>query len=93
MYPNDALALTVPLTVVVAADLTPLMVGGMAGAVSLGGIYLSHRLASKKIAEIHVLVNSRLTEALNEISDLKTIVARKDSVIQEQAEEKELRRK
>jgi hypothetical protein len=41
-----------------------------------------------KVAEIHVLVNNRMTEALAEIAELKSRVEAKEAIIQEQDKER-----
>jgi hypothetical protein len=43
---------------------------------------------TKSLAEIHVLVNSRLTEALDEIASLKNRIDAKDAVIADQTKDK-----
>lgn len=39
---------------------------------------LARRTTSKKLDEIHILVNSRLSEALDKIAVLETIIAEKE---------------
>jgi len=47
-------------------------------------VYFSHRRAATRIEQIHVLVNSRLTQALAEINSLKATLDKKDIVLAEQ---------
>lgn len=41
---------------------------------SIPPVLLSHMLAKRKIQEIHVLVNARLTDALAKITQLENII-------------------
>jgi hypothetical protein len=63
----------------------PIIVAVIAGIAPLTAVFLSYRKQAVKMQEIHVLVNSRLTEALDEIASLKRTLDRKDAVIGEQA--------
>jgi hypothetical protein len=44
--------------------------------------------SAQRVAEIHVLVNNRMTEALAEIQELKNRVEAKEAIIQEQDKER-----
>ena len=83
-----ASAAAAPAFAVLAADYVPIAVAAVAGVPALVAVMLSHRRAGRKIEEIHVLVNSRLSEALEEISTLKTTLDRKDAVIADQTRDK-----
>ena len=83
------IAALAPLTGVLAADYVPVWAALVAGLVPLAGVYWSHRRAGRKIEQIHVLVNSRLTEALDEIASLKATLDRKDAVIADQTVSKD----
>ena len=85
-------AATAPPLTILAADYTPVWVAVIAGCPALVAVILSHRRAGKKMEQIHVLVNSRLTEALDEISALKGTLVRKDLVIADQADAAEVSR-
>ena len=78
-----------PLTVLATADFIPVAVAAVAGIPALLAVFLSHRVAGKKIEQVHVLVNSRLTEALDEIASLKITLDRKDAVIADQTRSKD----
>ena len=67
----------------------PIITAVIAGIVPMSAVVLSYRKQSTKMEEIHVLVNSRLTEALDEISSLKATMERKDAVIAEQTKSKD----
>jgi hypothetical protein len=57
-----------------------------------GLAYIQHRFnkdSKAKQAEIHVLVNSRLSEALSEIQTLKNLIEKKDAVIADQTVSKD----
>jgi hypothetical protein len=57
-----------------------------------GLAYIQHRFnkdAKAKQQEIHVLVNSRLSEALSEIQTLKNLIEKKDAVIADQTVSKD----
>lgn len=86
-FVEGALVLSAPMVAAVSVDYVPIVVALIAGVVPLTAVILSHRRAGKKIEQIHVLVNSRLTQALNEISDLKRTLEAKDAVLAEQREE------
>ena len=56
-----------------------------------GLAYIQHRFnkdAKAKQAEIHILVNSRLSESLSEIQALKRMIEKKDAVIADQTKDK-----
>lgn len=57
------------------------------GAVTFGVIYFSFRKQTAKLDTIHTLVNSRLSQALDEISDLKETLLAKDIVLAQQREQ------
>jgi hypothetical protein len=65
----------------------PIVVALIAGVAPLTAVIVTARTSKKRVAEIHVLVNSRLTQALNEIADLKKMLDAKDKVLAEQREE------
>jgi len=65
----------------------PIVVALIAGISPLTAVVVTARTSKKRVAEIHVLVNSRLTQALNEIADLKKMLDAKDKVLAEQREE------
>jgi hypothetical protein len=67
----------------------PIITALIAGIVPLTAVILSYRKQATKMQEIHVLVNSRLTEALDEISSLKATLERKDAVIADQTKSKD----
>ena len=67
----------------------PIITALIAGIVPLTAVVLSYRKQSTKMQEIHVLVNSRLTEALDEIASLKVTLERKDAVIADQTKSKD----
>jgi hypothetical protein len=67
----------------------PIITALIAGIVPLTAVVLSYRRQAVKMEEIHVLVNSRLTEALTEISSLKATLERKDAVIADQTKSKD----
>jgi len=83
---EGTLVAVTPILATISVDYVPIVVALIAGAVPLTGVILSHRRAGRKIEQIHVLVNSRLTQALNEISDLKKTLEAKDHVLAEQRE-------
>ena len=67
----------------------PIITAVIAGIVPMTAVVMSYRKQSTKMEEIHVLVNSRLTEALDEIASLKVTMERKDAVIAEQTKSKD----
>jgi len=67
----------------------PIITALIAGVVPMSAVILSYRKQSGKMEEIHVLVNSRLTEALEEIASLKVTLERKDAVIADQTKSKD----
>jgi len=72
--------------------IVPLIVAVIAGVAPLSAVVLTYRRQATKMSEIHVLVNSRLTEALDEIQALKGTLVRKDTVIADQAQAADLAR-
>lgn len=42
-------------------------------------VWVSHKKQAKEIEKVHVLVNSRLTTALEEIALLKTTLSKRDA--------------
>jgi len=81
---ENVLVSSTPMIAAVSVDYVPIVVALVAGVAPLTAVILSHRKQSKAVAEVHVLVNSRLTQALNEISDLKRTLDAKDQVLAEQ---------
>ena len=77
------------LAVLATTDFIPIAVAAVAGLPALLAVILSHRQAGKKIEQVHVLVNSRLSEALDEIASLKVTLDRKDAVIADQTKTKD----
>lgn len=51
--------------------LTALGVAAIAAIGPVGAVIVSYKKGASKLAEVHVLVNNRLDEALTEIADLK----------------------
>lgn len=80
--------LIAPLGVVMVLGIGTNQAGQIGVAVLIAGLaYIQHRFnkdSKAKQAEIHVLVNSRLSEALAEIKTLEGLIERKDQVIADQ---------
>lgn len=69
--------------VVAASPIFILVVSALASCATilttLAGIYLTYTKAQSKIQEIHVLVNSRLSEALSRVEQLQSSLGITDS--------------
>lgn len=57
-------------------DIIAILIGCGLFVVSFGVVQLSVRRVDKKLDQVHVLVNSKMTAALEEIDKLKADVAR-----------------
>lgn len=75
------IVLAAPSLVLISKDYMPLYAALATSIVPLLAIVLAYRRSGKKLQEIHILVNSRLDEALTEIVSLKKMLDRKDAVI------------
>jgi len=66
----------------------PIVVALIAGVAPMTAVIISSRKSGRKMEEIHVLVNSRLTQALEEIESLKVTLSAKEAVLAEKDVEK-----